>query len=41
MSEQERNNAPGNPAPGPGKPPHKKEGREAFRQALALSLIHI
>ena len=35
MSEQERNNAPGNPAPGPGKPPHKKEGREAFRQALA------
>lgn len=35
MSEQERNNAPGNPAPGPGKPPHKKEGREAFRQTLA------
>ena len=35
MSEQERNNAPGNPAPGPGKPPHKKEGHEAFRQALA------
>ena len=35
MSEQERNNAPGNPVPGPGKPPHKKEGREAFRQALA------
>ena len=35
MSEQERNNAPGNPAPGPGKPPHKKEGREAFHQALA------
>ena len=35
MSEQERNNAPGNPAPGPGKSPHKKEGREAFRQALA------